>query len=172
MYLTNCRHFVPRRKIVFRSGNYSFRHRSRSVNEPFARRMHTKTAEFELRSDGVYRPILELQRCYRLISVGKRVFPALLTHIPGEQSMSFIRVCSPRYDMPGRVSRWFGGLVVEPGPSDCPTGGETIDTRPSTHPHTHDAHTTRLEAHGIVDSRRTMSKLRDTRHTAVRSRLR
>jgi len=165
---------LRRRKIVFRSGNNEFRTATGRLNLTFEGRHRAKTTEFGLRSLG--RTGSERRVCPASagVSGSNRLFLAFEFRGPGERSSSFIRVCPPRY---GDARTGIAGhrRRSRRSPSRTVSGPARRDgsrVRPSTPPTTHERPQTRLEAHGIVDSRRSLSKLRDTRHTAVRSRLR
>jgi len=135
--------------------------------------MNANTAEFGLRSNDVSSATLRVYPCYWPISASKRLFPCSLdqrrlwtVNVLYSRLLPSIRRCPDGYRAGWTVSslhRDWARLVPRVARSSI---------RVRVHPQTHERQTTRLETHGIVDSRRSMPKLWDTRHTAVRSRLR
>jgi len=135
--------------------------------------MNANTAEFGLKSNDASSVTVRVQPCYWQISASKRWFPGSLdqrlwwtVNVLYSRLLLSIRRCPDGYRAGWTVSslnRDWAWLVP-------PVARPSIRVR--VHPQTHERQTTRLEAYGIVDSRRSMPKLWDTRHTAVRSRLR
>ncbi len=98
MYLIRSLYVVTRRKFVFRSRNYRFRRFTGGINSAFERGPRDKTTEFGLTTDGGQSPSPIRQRFCPVRSGGKRLFLGSQARSGAERSMSFIRVCSPRYD--------------------------------------------------------------------------
>lgn len=176
MYLIQRNKIVLWRNSIFLSRNNCFRTLPGRSILYLGGQIQANTAKFDAAIAVSKRRQQTSQRFCCDLLARNYVFRGSHTPSLSEQSTSFIRICPPRYD-DARTA--VAVLLVSMAPLGSQRGPTTDHARrychdsSAYHPHhTHEIHTPRLETHGIVDSRRTLSKLRYTRHPTVRSCLR